>query len=83
MGTGAVPAGWLVDPWGQHPAGPGRAGEEAGFWSCQALKPTVQVAADSKEEQEKEGIRRPGLVDKVFPNKGDRQQGGMGGGVGG
>lgn len=64
-----------MDPWGQHLASPGRAGEEAGFWSCEALKSTVQVAADSKEEPEKEGIRRPGVVDKVFPNKGDRQQG--------
>lgn len=35
-----------------------------------ALKPTVQAATDSKEEPEKEGIR---VVDKVFPNKGNRQ----------
>lgn len=39
---------------------------------------TVQAPTDSKEEPEKEGIRRQRVVDKVFPNQGGRHAGRMG-----
>lgn len=43
-----------------------------------SLKLTVHAPTDSKEEPEKEGIRRQRVVDKVFPNQDSRLAGRVG-----